>query len=101
MPSSRWQRRYGELHRRPLWLIASLMVVVGVYVALLAGQAAGSPGSSTTRTPVEPCPYPDPDAVYTGGDPNEASSYACRNTVELTNPFVPGRPLDHTKAHRE
>ncbi|MBV8999008.1 MAG: tannase/feruloyl esterase family alpha/beta hydrolase [Solirubrobacterales bacterium] len=44
-------------------------------------------GQSVTR-PI--CPYPDPDAVYTGGDPNQASSYTCRNTVQLDNPFQPG-----------
>src|SRR6185437_14626753 len=36
------------------------------------------------------CPYPAPDAVYTHGDPNQASSYTCRNTVQLDNPFKPG-----------
>jgi len=44
-------------------------------------------GQSVTR-PL--CPYPEPDAVYTGGDPNQASSYTCRNTVQFDNPFQPG-----------
>jgi hypothetical protein len=55
MLSSWWQRRRGEPPRRTFWLIASVMVVVGVYGALLAGQATARPGSSTTRAPVEPC----------------------------------------------
>jgi hypothetical protein len=44
-------------------------------------------GQSVTR-PL--CPYPEPDAVYTGGDPNQATGYTCRNTVELNNTFQPG-----------
>jgi feruloyl esterase len=44
-------------------------------------------GQSVTR-PI--CPYPDPDAVYTGGDPTQASSYTCRNRVQLDNPSQPG-----------
>jgi hypothetical protein len=44
-------------------------------------------GQSVTR-PI--CPYPHPDAVYSGGDPNQASSYTCRNTIQFDNPFQPG-----------
>jgi hypothetical protein len=44
-------------------------------------------GQSVTR-PL--CPYPEPDAVYTAGDPNQASSYACRHTTVFDNPFQPG-----------
>jgi len=36
------------------------------------------------------CPYPDPDAVHTSGDPTQAASYTCRSGVQLTNPFVVG-----------
>ena len=42
-------------------------------------------GQSVTR-PL--CPYPDPDAIYTGGDPNVASSYTCSNRPHPTNPFL-------------
>jgi feruloyl esterase len=44
------------------------------------------------------CPYPDPDAIYTSGDPNQASSYTCSSRPQFTNPFQlegqhdPGRP---------
>ena len=34
------------------------------------------------------CPYPDPDAIYTGGDPNAASSYTCSSRPHFTNPFL-------------
>ena len=42
-------------------------------------------GQSVTR-PL--CPYPDPDAIYTGGDPNVAASYTCSNRPQFTNPFL-------------
>ncbi|MBV9805022.1 MAG: tannase/feruloyl esterase family alpha/beta hydrolase [Solirubrobacterales bacterium] len=44
-------------------------------------------GASATR-PL--CPYPDPDAVYAGGDPNTASSYTCRSAEVLTDPWAVG-----------
>jgi Tannase and feruloyl esterase len=34
------------------------------------------------------CPYPHPDAVYDGGDPNQAGSYSCPRRIQLTNPWV-------------
>ena len=34
------------------------------------------------------CPYPDPDAIYTGGDPTVAASYTCSNRPQFTNPFL-------------
>jgi hypothetical protein len=51
-------------------------------------DASGTINGQAVTRPL--CPYPDPDAVYTHGDPNQASSYACRNQVQLDNPFVPG-----------
>jgi Tannase and feruloyl esterase len=42
-------------------------------------------GQSVTR-PL--CPYPDPDAIYTGGDPNAAASYTCSSRPQFTNPFL-------------
>ena len=48
-------------------------------------NASGSINGQAVTRPL--CPYPDPDAVYTGGDPNAASSYACRNAEQRTNPF--------------
>lgn len=50
--------------------------------------ASGTIKGTTVTRPL--CPYPEPDATYTGGDPNKASSYTCRNTVQLDDPFVPG-----------
>jgi len=51
-------------------------------------NASGSINGQAVTRPL--CPYPDPDAVYTGGDPTEASSYVCRQSVQFTNPFVVG-----------
>ena len=51
-------------------------------------DASGTISGQAVTRPL--CPYPDPDAVYTGGDPNQASSYKCRNTIQATNPFYPG-----------
>ena len=34
------------------------------------------------------CPYPDPDAVYTGGNPDVAASYTCSSRAQLTNPLL-------------
>ena len=42
-------------------------------------------GQSVTR-PL--CPYPDPDAIYTGGNPNVATSCTCNNEPQPTNPFL-------------
>jgi hypothetical protein len=50
--------------------------------------ARGSINGQPVTRPL--CPYPDPDAVYAGGDPTLAASYTCRSSVQLTNPFVVG-----------
>jgi tannase/feruloyl esterase len=52
-------------------------------------NASGSVGGQPVTRPL--CPYPDPDATYTGGDPAQASSYRCSDRVQLTNPFNVGR----------
>jgi Tannase and feruloyl esterase len=49
-------------------------------------DASGSINGQPVTRPL--CPYPDPDAIYTGGDPNQASSYTCRHNVQFTNPFL-------------
>jgi hypothetical protein len=49
-------------------------------------DASGSVNGQSVTRPL--CPYPDPDAIYTGGDPNVASSYACRSEPQYTNPFL-------------
>jgi Tannase and feruloyl esterase len=56
-------------------------------------DASGSINGQAVTRPL--CPYPDPDAVYTGGDPDQASSYTCRHTVHITNPFTVGQPARH------
>ncbi|MBV9836471.1 MAG: tannase/feruloyl esterase family alpha/beta hydrolase [Solirubrobacterales bacterium] len=60
--------------------------------------ASGTINGQAVTRPL--CPYPDPDAVYTGGDPNQASSYTCRHTVQLTNPFHPGLRRSESRAGR-
>jgi feruloyl esterase len=52
-------------------------------------NASGSINGQAVTRPL--CPYPDPDAVYAGGDPNQAASYTCRDNVQFTNPFLVGR----------
>jgi Tannase and feruloyl esterase len=52
-------------------------------------DASGSINGQPVTRPL--CPYPDPDAVYIGGDPNQASSYTCRQAAQYTNPFVVGK----------
>lgn len=52
-------------------------------------NASGSINGQSVTRPL--CPYPDPDAVYIGGDPNQARSYSCRHNDQRTNPFVVGR----------
>ena len=49
-------------------------------------DASGSINGQSVTRPL--CPYPDPDAIYTGGDPNAASSYACSSRPQFTNPFL-------------
>ena len=50
-------------------------------------DASGSINGQPVTRPL--CPYPDPDATYTGGNPNVASSYTCSSRPHFTNPFRP------------
>jgi feruloyl esterase len=49
-------------------------------------NASGSVNGQPVTRPL--CPYPDPDATYTGGNPNVASSYTCSSRPQFTNPFL-------------
>jgi Tannase and feruloyl esterase len=49
-------------------------------------DASGSINGQSVTRPL--CPYPDPDAVYTGGNPDVASSYTCSSRPQFTNPFL-------------
>jgi feruloyl esterase len=49
-------------------------------------NASGSVNGHPVTRPL--CPYPDPDAIYTGGDPTVASSYTCSSRPSITNPFL-------------
>jgi Tannase and feruloyl esterase len=49
-------------------------------------DASGSINGQSVTRPL--CPYPDPDAIYTGGDPDVASSYTCSSRPHFTNPFL-------------
>ena len=49
-------------------------------------DASGTINGQAVTRPL--CPYPDPDAIYTHGDPNMASSYTCANRPQFTNPFL-------------
>ncbi len=49
-------------------------------------NASGSINGQAVTRPL--CPYPDPDAEYTHGDPNVASSYRCVHRSVFTNPFL-------------
>jgi feruloyl esterase len=51
-------------------------------------DASGSVSGQDVTRPL--CPYPDPDAIYTRGDPNAASSYTCLNRPQFTNPLQVG-----------
>lgn len=54
-------------------------------------NASGQINGTTVTRPL--CPYPHPDAVYTGGTVNLASSYTCKNQVQFTNPaLLNGQP---------
>jgi feruloyl esterase len=48
-------------------------------------DASGSINGQAVTRPL--CPYPDPDARYTGSDPNVAASYTCSSRPQPTNPF--------------
>ena len=49
-------------------------------------NASGSINGQPVTRPL--CPYPDADASYTGGDPNQAASYTCSSQPHFTNPFL-------------
>jgi Tannase and feruloyl esterase len=49
-------------------------------------DASGSINGQSVTRPL--CPYPDPDAIYTGGNPDVAASYTCSNQPQPTNPFL-------------
>jgi feruloyl esterase len=49
-------------------------------------NASGTVNGQPVTRPL--CPYPDPDAIYAGGDPTVAASYTCRSQPDLTNPFL-------------
>jgi hypothetical protein len=49
-------------------------------------NASGSVNGEAVTRPL--CPYPDPDADYTGGNPDAAASYRCSSRPQLTNPFL-------------
>jgi hypothetical protein len=49
-------------------------------------NASGSINGQSVTRPL--CPYPDPDAIYTGGDPTVAASYTCGSQPQFTNPFL-------------
>ena len=49
-------------------------------------NASGSINGQPVTRPL--CPYPDPDAIYTGGDPTLAGSYTCDSRPHITNPFL-------------
>ncbi len=49
-------------------------------------DASGTINGQAVTRPL--CPYPDPDAIYTGGNPDVASSYTCSSRPQLTNPFL-------------
>jgi len=61
-------------------------------------DASGTLNGTPVTRPL--CPYPDPDAVFSGGDPNQASSYECRHRVEMTDPFVVGSDEDRDRDRR-
>jgi len=49
-------------------------------------DASGSINGQAVTRPL--CPYPDPDAIYTGGDADVATSYTCSSQPRFTNPFL-------------
>jgi len=49
-------------------------------------NASGTINGQAVTRPL--CPYPDPDAKYTGGNPNLAASYTCDSRPQYTNPFL-------------
>jgi hypothetical protein len=56
-------------------------------LSLVAGQGPGQSDFNGILTrPL--CPYPDPDAIYTSGNPNLAASYTCSSRPQYTNPVL-------------
>jgi Tannase and feruloyl esterase len=59
-------------------------------------NASGTINGQPVTRPL--CPYPDPDAIYTGGDPNRSARHTCSSWPQFTNPFLlngqhgPGQP---------
>jgi Tannase and feruloyl esterase len=49
-------------------------------------NASGTINGQAVTRPL--CPYPDPDAKYTGGNPNLTASYTCDSRPQYTNPFL-------------
>jgi Tannase and feruloyl esterase len=49
-------------------------------------DASGSINGQSVTRPL--CPYPDRDAIYTGGNPDLAASYTCSSRPRITNPFL-------------
>jgi hypothetical protein len=49
-------------------------------------DASGTINGQPVTRPL--CPYPDRDAIYTGGGPNLAASYTCSSRPHFTNPFL-------------
>jgi Tannase and feruloyl esterase len=49
-------------------------------------DASGTINGTAVTRPL--CPYPDPDASYTGGNPDLAASYTCSSRPHYTNPFL-------------
>jgi len=49
-------------------------------------DASGSVNGQPVTRPL--CPYPDPDAAYTGENPDLAASYTCTSRPQFTNPFL-------------
>ena len=49
-------------------------------------DASGTINGQSVARPL--CPYPDPDAIYTGRNPDAAASYTCSSRPHFTNPFL-------------
>jgi len=49
-------------------------------------DASGTVNGQPVTRPL--CPYPDRDAIYTGGNPDVAASYTCSSRPQFTNPFL-------------
>jgi Tannase and feruloyl esterase len=49
-------------------------------------NASGTINGQAVTRPL--CPYPDPDAIYTGGNPDLAASYTCSSRPQYTNPVL-------------